>query len=112
LLFTTSPASSETSVAPARARDIPRRQRFSRNKHRGGWTLQDGLWVEQVTRSWCHRTLTCGDVLLCLHDDTMGAHSMDVERTYNGEGPIYYWPGLYRDVAQFVRLCRRRAETE
>jgi hypothetical protein len=78
---------------------------FSNNKHRNGWTLRNGLWVtasDQVVVP--PDTDLRHDVLLCLHDDTMGAH-MGVERTYNTVKVRYYWPGLYRDVAQFVRLC-------
>ena len=45
------------------------------------------------------------DVLLSFHDSLIGGAHQGIERTYSIIRERYYWPGMYADIAQYVRSC-------
>ena len=45
------------------------------------------------------------DVLLSYHDSLIGGGHQGIERTFHHIREKYYWPGMYADVAYYVKSC-------
>lgn len=94
------------------------------NHLEGRHLLQDRKLLKQVRHYWCENGILyrknyapVGDrwlivvppslraeVLRSLHDDPTAGHS-GIFKTYSRARQRFYWPGMYRTIARYVRSC-------
>lgn len=44
------------------------------------------------------------EILKCYHDSVLVGH-LGIKRTYYKISAIYYWPGMFQDITDYVRAC-------
>ena len=59
-------------------------------------------YIKQLAVPRCLRE----DVLKSYHDSIAGGAHLGFERTYRAIQLKYYWPGMYQNVADYVRSCK------